>query len=129
MSTTQTQLISNDRRLDMLTGALEGGSNYWYEIKEDACNIIDSVKPSDKQTPFVDRMFAAILAGKSIQVHDIEDEDELLGEISLDTMTEREYTMMQQQPTHFADILSENDDAITADVWFQFVVMNELVYG
>lgn len=129
MTTTQQQLISNERRLDMLTGALEGGSNYWYEIKEDACNIIDSVQPPDKNTPFVDRMFAALLAGKSIQVHDVEDEDNLLGEISLATMTEREYTMLEKQPKHFADILSENDDACTADVWFQFVVMNEVVYG
>lgn len=121
------QLISNERRLDMLCGALEGGANHWYNIKQPACKVISSVMAPDKNSSFVDRMFAALQAGKAIEVHDVDD-DSLLGEVSTATMTEREYNMLKQQPEHFADILSENDDAMTANVWFQFVVMDKLEY-
>ena len=120
--------ITDEQRLNLLTSALEGGSNYWYEISNAACKKIDSVKPSDGKTPFVDRLWAAIQAGKNIEVHDIESRD-LLGHISLDTIKQGEVTMLKQQPQHFADILSENDDAVTGDVWFQYCIMNKLIYG
>lgn len=120
--------LTDEQRLNLLTSALEGGSNYWYEIRKAACDKIDSVKPSDGKTPFVDRMWAAIKAGKNIEVHDIESRD-LLGHISLETIERGEQSMLEQQPEHFADILAENDDACTGDVWFQFAVLNQIVYG
>lgn len=126
--TNQTVTLTDERRLDMLTGALEGGSNYWYEIKETADSIIRECTPEMQGRPFVDRMFMAIKQGRAIQVHDCET-DELLGEITMQAMEEGEKLMQAKHPEHFADILSENDDATTADVWFQMVVLKDLVYG
>lgn len=122
------QIIKSERRFDMLVGAIEGGSNYWYFLDDAACDIIDKVCPQNDDMAFVERLWKALEGGASIPVRDNENE-EVLGEISLSTMTERERVMMEKQPRHFADILGEDDDAITADVWFQFVVMNELIYG
>lgn len=126
--TNQTVTLTDERRLDMLTGALEGGSNYWYEIKETADAIIRETTPEMQGRPFVDRMFMCIKQGRAIQVHDCEN-DELLGEVTMQAIEEGERLMQEKHPEHFADILSEDDDATTADVWFQMVVLKELVYG
>ena len=37
--------------------------------------------------------------------------------------------MAEKSPAHFADLLNENDDAITHDVFLQYVVLGEIVYG
>lgn len=116
--------FTNERRLDLLVGALEGGSNYWYYI-DDAKNIINE---STGET-FCDKMFNAILAGKTIEIQDIENENDKLGEINLASISKGEKLMLEYQPKHYADIVSENDDAITADVWFQYCVLGELIYG
>lgn len=126
--TNQAVTLTDERRLDMLTGALEGGSNYWYEIKETADAIIRECTPEMKGQPFVDRMFMCIKQGRAIQVHDCEN-DELLGEITLQSIEEGERLMQEKHPEHWANIINENDDAETADVWFQMVVLKELVYG
>jgi hypothetical protein len=123
------QLLSDEQRLNMLTGALEGGSNYWYWFKNAANRVIESVKPfTDGSEPFVERLWEAIKAGKQIEVHDI-DNRELLGTISLQSIERGEQTMAEKHAEHFGNIISENDDAETADVWFQLAVMNELTYG
>ena len=37
--------------------------------------------------------------------------------------------MATKYPAHFADFISENEDAVTADVFLQCVALGELVYG
>jgi hypothetical protein len=37
--------------------------------------------------------------------------------------------MAQKAPRHFADLVNENDDAITHDVFMQMVVFGEIIYG
>jgi hypothetical protein len=120
--------LTSERRQDMLVGALEGGSNHWYRFGDRACNIIGFIAPSDKKTPFVDRLWRTLQLGFAIPIHDVEG-PEHLGYISLKHMKAGEQLMLQKQPEHFADIIAENDDASTADVWFQYCVLKELVYG
>jgi hypothetical protein len=122
-------LLSRDQRDNLLVGALEGGSNYWYWLGKKATEIIDQVTPPTEDTTFVDRLWKALDAGKIIPVHDIENGGKPIGYISLDGMRDGEILMFEKQPHHFADILSENGDATTADVWFQYVVLKDLVYG
>lgn len=38
-------------------------------------------------------------------------------------------TMAEKYDWHFMDLIMENDDAVTADVWFQCVLLGEVVYG
>jgi hypothetical protein len=37
--------------------------------------------------------------------------------------------MRDQYPRHYADLVEENDDAITGDVFLQLAVFGELIYG
>lgn len=121
-------LLTDERRQDMLVGALEGGSNYWYLFHEVACEKIETVSASDGDKTFVDRLWAALQAGFDIPVHDVEEEEQI-GSISMTRIIEGEKLMREKHPHHWADILKEQDDASTADVWFQMVVLKELVYG
>ncbi len=128
MNATTTILVTREQRLNLLISAIEGGSNYWYSFEKEACAMIEKVAPSSNKTTFVDRLFKALESGLSIPVHEIE-EGEKLGEISLKSIEEGEQIMLKKHAPHFADILSEQDDAVTADVWFQLAVMKDLVYG
>jgi len=122
--------IKDETQENLIVGALEGGSNYWYYLGEEACNIIDEKCPAEKKDePFSIRFWEAIKAGAVIPIHDAEDEDTKIGEISLESIQKGWDLLKTKQLRHFADILSENDDADTADVWFQFCSLGELVYG
>ena len=37
--------------------------------------------------------------------------------------------MRDQYPRHYADLMEEDDDLITGDVWLQLAVFGELIYG
>lgn len=123
-----TVTISDERRLDLLTSALEGGSNYWYWLGKVANQRIDEVCPSDGKICYVDRLWAALKAGKQLPVHDIENKEKV-GYLSKESMDKGEQLMADKYPEHFADVLNENDDATTGDVFFQLSVMGKVIYG
>jgi hypothetical protein len=37
--------------------------------------------------------------------------------------------MRDEYPRHYADLVEEQDDAITGDVWLQLAVFGKLIYG
>lgn len=117
-------MLDNITRKDLLITALEGGSNYWYDLP-----FIEMVeKPNDIYT-MSERIFQAVCKGVEIPVHDIET-GEKLGELSMRNIRRGERTMKAEYPTtHWKDIQYGDWDATTADVWFQFIVMNEIVFG
>lgn len=123
--------IKDEDRENLLCSAIEGGSNYWYWIGDAAHKIINEHTERYKDnTPFVDRMWTALKKGAVIPIHDIEDyKGKKIGEISLESIYKGEALMLEKYPTHFADIIAENDDATTGDVWFQLAALGELVYG
>ncbi len=129
METLTQQLISDDRRLDMLTGALEGGSNYWYCISGSACNSIRKHSTAIDGSSLAEKMFSAMKNRLIVPIRDAEEPSEILGKISYRSIIAGEAKMLKEQPQHFADIIAENDDATTADVWFQYAVLGEVVYG
>lgn len=67
---------------------------------------------------------------KRFPVHDAENEDEQLGEISLETIAKGEQLLADKHLQHLCDILTDGGwDANTADVWFQYCTLGEIVYG
>lgn len=106
----------------LLVDALEGGSNYWYLIKD---------LPKKREGEIITEAILRFLTeeGGHLNIYDLEDEDELLGTLTLDSMLEAFDLMEENWPTHYADILRENVDATTADVWFQLAVMKDLIFG
>jgi len=121
--------ITDYRAADLLCGAFEGGSNYWY--------LIDSyVKPEVEAKPWGDEytpsyIFLPFSEGGAIVIVDMEDED---GEkFTLDRAAiERGKELLATDPNyshHYADVLQENDDADTSDVFLQLCLFGEVVYG
>lgn len=74
-------------------------------------------------------MVEAIDKGLRVAVRDLEDSNTVLGFLDANSWWKAEELMLLQYRKDFGDILSGNDDAITADVFFQLAVMGEVVYG
>lgn len=129
------EYLSNSVRNDLIIDAIEGGSNYWYLFGEKSDSIIRKYIGVRKEfhgelfySTFSEAVITAIVEGEEIPVYDIETY-ELLGNLSLKSIEEGEEKMYEQQPEHFNNIIYENNDAETADVWFQYCVMGELIFG
>lgn len=110
---------------DLITTAIEGGSNYWarFEFPQDYKEKYGSYE----QIPF---------KGGDITVYDIET-GELLGHLNgatlkmgLQLMADRKDIKGKVVPArHFKNLATDNEDAETADVFMQLAVMGEIVYG
>lgn len=144
-------ILTEEQMINMLVGAFEGGSNYWYFIRDLSMipkvgykpqteyNIKSLVEHKDFDSKnkhrmidcLVHRIFEAVMLGAKIEVFDIEaeDDDESIGFLTKESMIKGSYLMLQESPEHFANIISENDDAETADVFLQYAVLGEIVYG
>ena len=117
--------IPNQKIMDLIVSALEGGCRYWASFK-----FPDDWKQnyeSYEQIPFKEG---------NIEVYDIET-DELLGylnrmsiKVGLQLMADRKDMKGKVVPSrHFKNIATDNEDAETADVFMQLCVMGEIVYG
>lgn len=106
----------------LFIGAFEGGSSYWAEL-------LDETPEGDEGDAPSERWFKHIMSGGSMKVYDLEEEGELLGTITKESMEKGLSKMSQDYPDHYADFLEENHDAITADVFFQLASMNDVVFG
>jgi len=105
--------------IDCLVTALEGGSNYWYNMPD-----LTMLRSYKEALALSERVAMSALDGENIPVYDIEDEEELLGFISK--------ANIEQGIKLFVEDGREFDpgmDADEADVLFQFIVMGEVVYG
>lgn len=106
---------------DILTTALEGGSNYWYNLDTMGFKFTKGI-------PYSEQIINAVLYdGVAFAVTDIEDdeESELLGYLSLENI-DRGYELFTSE---YNGIDLSDVDADLADVFFQYVVMGEVVYG
>jgi hypothetical protein len=115
---------------DIFVTALEGGSNYWYLIQEQAIKKIREVVP-DRTIPISEALFSAVYDHDvDIDIHDLEESEKVIGTISMTTMNER----IQQCATDdnswaILNEINENGDATSSDVIFQYIVMGEVVFG
>lgn len=119
--------FSDQLREDLLVTALEGGSNYWYLFSDKDAE--DVLSKTEKGSPFSIRVWQYIKEGNALAVYDLEDEEELLGVFSLQSIEEGEKIMFENFFSHYSDAKEENWDAETADVWFQLCLMKDVVFG
>lgn len=120
-------LVPDQMIEDLLVTALEGGSNYWYWLSNETADQIEKV--TGKEDPLSIRFYQAIQKGESLIIHDAENDDEVLGHINSASIQNALLMMATGHREHFADIISENHDATTADVFFQLAVMGEITFG
>lgn len=112
--------------------AIEGGSNYWYYIGEEAVKSINNVCPRASGMAFSERVFTAVYDyGVEVALHDIEDiNGEPIGVLSKDTFKERlERCANEGAMWALQQEIDEQGDATTSDAVFQYLALNDLVYG
>jgi len=119
---TKTQ-ISRETISDLLCTAFEGGSTYWVNelfIMKDAP---DSMRPDD----FSGYASEHGAYGGILKIFDNEAETTYL---LSDTEIQRGLNRMAEDHCHhWMDLINENMDADTADVFLQCCVFGEVVYG
>ena len=89
-----------------------------------------------------DKWAEGLLHGKGVMVYDCYDEnidedaddftpfpDSAKHPITIADVQKGLELMRDQYPRHYADLVEEEDDAITGDVWLQLAVFGELIYG
>lgn len=122
------QEIPFERVQDLLCNAIEGGSNYWYQID----NYIYPFKETKESLNIQFEHIELPFKGGKIIFKDISGETDTPDkEYSLDLQAIKDglQLMADKFPIHFADFIAENDDAITGDVFLQCCLFNDVIYG
>lgn len=107
--------VSDARLLDLLVGAVEGGSNYWGAFKvtqgtgSDYSRVLVVELERHGDAPAVRMEVGA----RELRIG--------LGRLALAT-----FPAAKQ---HLADIIGESDDATTSDVLLQLAVFGDVIYG
>ena len=124
------QKISQEVLEDIFVTALEGGSNYWYFLSEEAVKMIREAVPKSEDPHLSTSILKAILKGVKVPINDAENEDDVIGTISLDTMQERLQMLADSKnKTALIRPIEEEGDADSADTVFQYLAFGEIVYG
>lgn len=111
--------LSDERIKTLLCSAFEGGSNYWIERVD--------VPLKNERNPKVEFWHECPIYGDKLVVHCSEDEKAYtLDRAALEKGLE---IMVQNWPEHFANVLNENDDAETGDVYLQCCLFGDIVYS
>ena len=114
-------MINNEIREDLLITCVEGGCNYW--------SIFSRPEKYNNELTFSENVFDAIKKGQKIDVFDVENQDELLGFITMQAIENGEELLKSKRPDIISDIIGDSWDAETADVWLQYILFGEIVYG
>jgi hypothetical protein len=126
---TTVQKITNQDIVDQLITAFEGGSSYWaVEADHIPKDIEFKEKPWYADPTFWDRPDARIVITDGEDID--EDEKPKTHNIGLKDIKQGLELMSKNYfDTHWTAIVTENGDAITADVFLQLAVFGEVRYG
>jgi hypothetical protein len=130
MEITINQKISREVLEDIFVTALEGGSNYWYYLSEEAIKLIRKAVPKSEDPYLSTAILKAIEKGVEVPINDAEDEDEVIGTISLKTMNERLQKLAESKNRDaLVSHINEDGDGDSADIVLQYLAFGEIVYG
>lgn len=122
-----TQNISSRRIADLFVSAIEGGSNYW-------CSGVFLLDPKPDRgealtdrAPWYDR--AELYDDPNFTIGVCEHAETTTNIVTKANIAAGLRLLAEKWPGHFADVLAENDDATTADVFLQLVALGEVRYG
>ena len=130
MTITINQKIEREVLEDIFVTALEGGSNYWYYLSDEATKLIRNAVPKSEDPYLSTAILKAIEKGVDVPINDAEHEDEVIGTISLKTMQERLQKLSRSANSDaLMAHIKEEGDAETADVVLQYLAFGEIVFG
>lgn len=123
--------ISRDTLENIFVTALEGGSNYWYTISSKTKRAIREAVSREEDPYFSTALMTAVLdRGISVDIYDAEDNETILGTLSLDSIKEGLQKLADSDDAQILmDELMFTGDAVTSDVCFQYMVMGEIIFG
>lgn len=109
-----------------IIGAFEGGSTYWLR-EYDYTYRPEGVEGSPL---YAEDQFWAKGGKMNLSYDDPDDQEQrATKEVGLLEIKAGLRAMAEKDPRHFGDLVSENDDADTHDVFIQHVLFNEVIYG
>ena len=130
MTITINQKIEREVLEDIFVTALEGGSNYWYYLSDEATKLIRDAVPKSEDQYLSTAILKAIEKGVDVPINDAEHEDEVIGTISLKTMQERLQKLSRSANSDaLMAHIKEEGDAETADIVLQYLAFGEIVFG
>ncbi len=126
-----TRTISRKVIEDVFVTALEGGSNYWYFLPEQSVKAIREAVPKTVDPYLSTAIGKAILDfGVEVDISDVEDEEEVLGTISIKTLQDRLQKLADSEHNWALDReINEDGDAETSDIVMQYMALGEIIYG
>lgn len=126
-----TKQVSREVLEDVFVTAIEGGSNYWYFLSDDAVSKIRRAVPASEEPAISVATLKAILDHDvKVAINDADNEDEIVGVITRSTMQGR-LQLLAESKLAWAldDHIKEVGDAESADIVFQYLAMGEVIYG
>jgi hypothetical protein len=116
---------------DVFVTALEGGSNYWYFLSRDAVKRIRQAVPREVDEVLSTATLKAVYDhGVAVPINDAENEEDITGWISMETMQERLQDLYNSGNRWALEAhMNEEGDSESADIVFQYIVMGEAIYG
>ena len=118
--------IKEQRVKDLLTSALEGGSNYWYMIRKNNYPKGQTKESLGIKFAHVDLPF---VEGGSLTIVDAEDEDSAEWTLDYKAILRGLHVMARKYPADFNNWREENDDAFTGDTFLQCCLFGSVIYG
>ena len=118
---------------DILCTALEGGIGYWACLCNDEPSWQEGIKKVEQagKTPYYDRiMWEVLKSGGSVRFQDAEDLEE--GEIwdyNMDTFYKSVQLYEQKRGSLKKALKDGSFDAIEADIFIQYGLFGEIVFG
>lgn len=113
--------IKQDKLEDLILSAIEGGSNYWYFIEENAND-----QPYEK-SPFVAGSNGLRISNRILS--DNGECDYLDAWLNVESVKNGLRVMSNKYTRHLINLIEGNDDAATADVFLQCCLFGSVVYG
>lgn len=112
--------------VNAVIGAFEGGSTYWLR----SADYVYTPEGVEGNPLYAEDQFWAKGGKMALSYDDPEDQERRASkEVSLIEIKQGLRSMAEKDPRHFGDLVSENDDAITHDVFIQHVLFGEIIYG
>lgn len=124
----------------LLCSALEGGSNYWYMIEEKIApsRWVREERPCYSTKELAEKnidkhylFWYPFNPGGALVISDRSGEGDETARYLLDEAAIQNglNIMARYHTRHFTDFLTENYDAITADVFLQCCIFKDVIYG
>lgn len=125
--TTITPRLSNQTLEDFFITAMESGLSDWCFMPMSTLQDMKSKYKTDLRDVPSEYVWDGIVSGETVKFKDSDYDDEW--ELNLDKIVQGTELFATEEPEHYANAVSGDFDAETADVWLQFCLFGEIVFG